>query len=173
MERSTSLPEFKPSTEFNRDFWDIAPKNDARSVSVFHLGNRIMDEHAAKVNARVKASQERRERIQNEGIDVTLTRDPHIQRIAQELQFTEQPGKDMIAEMKERMRRDNVSTFFALPLFAPQTTTTQDALFYDELKHHLCRSTAGSDKKYFMKRNNFTDYNEDRIKYKDQMRSGL
>merc|ERR1712196_356181 len=66
-----------------------------------------------------------------------------------ELQFTEQPGKDMIAEMKERMRRDNVSTFFALPLFAPQTTTTQDALFYDELKHHLCRTTAGSDKKYF------------------------
>ena len=33
-----------------------------------------------------------------------------MQRIAQELQFTEQPGKDMIAEMKERMRRDNVST---------------------------------------------------------------
>ena len=57
------------------------------------------------------------------------------------------------------------TTFFALPLFAPQTTTTQDALFYDELKSHCCRSTAGSDKKYFMKRNNFTDYNEDRIKF--------
>jgi hypothetical protein len=38
-------------------------------------------------------------------------------------------------------------------------------LFYDELKSHCCRSTAGSDKKYFMKRNNFTDYNEDRIKF--------
>jgi hypothetical protein len=160
------MPEFKPSTEFNRDFWDIAPKRDDRNVSVFHLGNRIMDEHAAKVNAREKSYTARRERIQKEGIDVSLsTQDPHIQRIAQELQFTEQPGKDMIAEMKERMRRDNVSTFFALPLFAPQTTTTQDALFYDELKSHCCRSTAGSDKKYFMKRNNFTDYNEDRIKF--------
>merc|ERR1712118_50233 len=133
------------------------------------MGNRIMDEHAAKVNAREKAYTARLDRIQKEGIDVSLsTRDPHIQRIAQDLQFTEQPGKDMIAEMKERMRRDNVSTFFAMPKFFPETTTTQDCLHYDELKFRQCRMV---DKKHFNKVNDFTVYNEDRIKYKDQMRS--
>merc|ERR1719428_281644 len=111
---------------------------------MFHEGNRVMDEHAKKVNMRTAQSALRTQRLKEEGIEVKVTRDPHVQRIAQELQFTEQPGKDMIAEMKERMRRDNVAT-----LFAPQTTTTQDALFYDPLKYHLCRATAGSDKKYF------------------------
>jgi hypothetical protein len=175
MKKSSSTPliEFKPNAEYDRYYWDLPPNDDGRSVTVFHTGNRIMDEHAAKVRARSQASELRRTRIAAEGIPITLTKDPHIARIAEELQFTEQPGKDMIKEMKERMRRDNVSTFFALPLFAPQTTTTQDALFYDELKHGLCQSTARSDKKYFMKRNGFTDYNEDRIKYKDQMRDGL
>merc|ERR1719207_386696 len=123
-----------------------------------------MDEHAAKVNARVKESEARRERIGKEGIDVTMTRDPHVQRIAQELQFTEQPGKDMIAEMKERMRRDNVSTFFAMPEFFPKTTTTQDLLNYDEFK---ARHAVSVDRRFFMKPNDFTQYNEDRIKYKD------
>merc|ERR1719271_1144586 len=126
-----------------------------------------MDEHAAKVNARVKVSEERRERIEKEGIDVTMTRDPHVQRIAQELQFTEQPGKDMIAKMKERMRRDNVATFFAMPEFFPKTTTTQDLLEYDELK---ARHAVTVDRRHFNRPNDFTQYNEDRIKYKDQMR---
>ena len=68
--------------------------------------------------------------------------------------------------VKSRMKRDNVSNLFQTPSLREHETTTASAFGSSK----PLKGADKVDKKFFMHRDDFTDYVEDQIRYKHTMR---
>ena len=95
----------------------------------------------------------------------SVLNDETICQLAQECRQAEE--YDPVKDVRERMKRDNVSNIFKLPRGELKSSTSEAFVF----NKPMMDSIKSRDTSYVAKKDGFTLYNEELLKFKDNIRS--
>jgi hypothetical protein len=150
------------------DFFRPPSEGSHASRRPIHTGNLHYDRLARQTWYAADVRKLTRAPLEIDGVKVTNTMEPHQRRIQEEVEakydIPKEGPRDQIKRMIAAGTKDHVAqSVFCQPIIRPVRTDAQDMLQYTRIKQKECkRARSYEGQRHFLKRNYFTDFNEQR-----------
>lgn len=145
------VPDFVPNQQFVRLYFESWGAD--RNLTSTGRRNKEMENYYKDLNKKNKIETK------------SVLEDESICQLVQEVRKLE--VFDPVADVKERQQRDSVHNIFQLPRGKIQSSTHEAFRFNKPMFEQI----KGRDTEYVTKRDGFTLYNEELLKFKDNIRS--
>lgn len=159
--------DFRPQNQFALEFYK--PSDDGYSTTG-KTQNEEINRYIKESSERRAARQARTGQVSTRGAPIAA--DPAVADLTKDIRTSEAgspaagaedgPELNIAARAKKQGRKDHISSLFQVPKMRPDSTTTRDA--------HVEFDCHGVDKEFHFKRNAYTEYTEDCVRYKHTMR---